>query len=306
MLRLFRLAAFAAALAWTAGAAARLTRRSRSSGSFLHARGITDNVTRIVTQRIAEQTAGTSWWRINPARIPSSRDLAAKSAPDGYTFLTVIAAHAANATLYAASSLRCGEELRAGIARRDRAADHDGEQQLPGQGREGTDRLCQGQSGQDLLRFLRIGAAAHLTTELFKQTAGVDMVHIPYKGTAGHCRTRWPATSRSWWTCEHADAACARRQDQGAGDVFEQTHRRAQEVRPCPSRRPALEASTWILFLAPAGTPQDIVSRMSAEAAKRLPPATSRPLRGDRYRPVGSTPSRQASFWQTRSPSGRR
>src|SRR5205814_7955628 len=29
-----------------------------------------------------------------------------------------------------------------------------------------------------------IGAAAHLTTELLKQTAGIDMVHVPYKGTA--------------------------------------------------------------------------------------------------------------------------
>ena len=29
-----------------------------------------------------------------------------------------------------------------------------------------------------------IGAAAHLTTELFKQTVGVDMVHVPFKGTA--------------------------------------------------------------------------------------------------------------------------
>ena len=29
-----------------------------------------------------------------------------------------------------------------------------------------------------------IGAAAHLTTELFKQTAGIDMVHVPFKGTA--------------------------------------------------------------------------------------------------------------------------
>src|SRR6266513_2857201 len=29
-----------------------------------------------------------------------------------------------------------------------------------------------------------IGAAAHLTIELLKQTAGIDMVHVPYKGTA--------------------------------------------------------------------------------------------------------------------------
>src|SRR6185436_5947222 len=29
-----------------------------------------------------------------------------------------------------------------------------------------------------------IGAAAHLTTELLKQTAGIDLVHVPFKGTA--------------------------------------------------------------------------------------------------------------------------
>jgi len=59
-------------------------------------------VTRIVTQRISEQTG----WNIVVENKPGANsilgaDLAAKSAPDGYTFLTVIAAHAANGTLYA-------------------------------------------------------------------------------------------------------------------------------------------------------------------------------------------------------------
>src|ERR1700686_5678650 len=64
--------------------------------------GITDNATRIVIQRVQEQTG----WNIVVENKPGANsilgaDLAAKSAPDGYTFLTVIAAHAANATLYA-------------------------------------------------------------------------------------------------------------------------------------------------------------------------------------------------------------
>src|ERR1700730_11669125 len=64
--------------------------------------GITDNATRMVRQKVQEQTG----WTIVVENKPGANsilgaDLAAKAAPDGYTFLTVIAAHAANATLYA-------------------------------------------------------------------------------------------------------------------------------------------------------------------------------------------------------------
>src|SRR5438105_7735146 len=64
--------------------------------------GITDNATRMVLQKVQEQTG----WTIVVENKPGANsilgaDLAAKAAPDGYTFVTVIAAHAANATLYA-------------------------------------------------------------------------------------------------------------------------------------------------------------------------------------------------------------
>ena len=83
-------------------------------------------------------------------------DLVAKAAPDGYTFLTVIAAHAANATLYAGKLPFDAVKSFAPVSLvGDRAADHDREQRPPGQGRQGTDRLRQGESRQGLLRFLR-------------------------------------------------------------------------------------------------------------------------------------------------------
>jgi len=64
--------------------------------------GITDNATRMVVQKVQEQTG----WNIVVENKPGANsilgaDLAARAAPDGYTFLTVIGAHAANATLYA-------------------------------------------------------------------------------------------------------------------------------------------------------------------------------------------------------------
>ena len=64
--------------------------------------GITDSATRMLVQKVQEQTN----WSIvidNKAGANSilGAEFVARSAPDGYTFLTVIGAHAANATLYA-------------------------------------------------------------------------------------------------------------------------------------------------------------------------------------------------------------
>ena len=64
--------------------------------------GITDNAIRMVVQKVQEKTG----WTIVVENKPGANsilgaDLAAKAAPDGHAFLTVIAAHAANATVYA-------------------------------------------------------------------------------------------------------------------------------------------------------------------------------------------------------------
>jgi tripartite-type tricarboxylate transporter receptor subunit TctC len=60
---------------------------------------------------------------------------------------------------------------------------------------------------------------------------------------------------------------------------------------------PPIEASTWVLFLAPAGTPREIVSRMAAETAKAV---ASADIKG-RFEtvgiePVGDTPEAARKF----------
>src|SRR4029077_4727826 len=187
MLHLLRLAAVAAALAWTVGAPAQTypTKPIKWIVPYTPA-GITDNVTRIVTQKVQEQTG----WNIVVENKPGANsilgaDLAAKAAPDGYTFLTVIAAHAANATLYAGKlpydpvksftpvSLAAIAPLILTANNNFPAKDV---KELIAYAKANPGKISFGSSG--------IGAAAHLTTELFMQTAGIDMVHIPYKGTA--------------------------------------------------------------------------------------------------------------------------
>ena len=63
--------------------------------------GITDTVTRLVAQKIQEAVGQPVVVENKPgANSIIGADFAAKAAPDGYTIVTVIAAHAANATLY--------------------------------------------------------------------------------------------------------------------------------------------------------------------------------------------------------------
>src|SRR5262245_19691979 len=64
--------------------------------------GITDSVTRIVTNKLQEALGQPIVVENKPgANSIVGAELVAKSAPDGYTILTVIGGHAANATLYA-------------------------------------------------------------------------------------------------------------------------------------------------------------------------------------------------------------
>ena len=148
--------------------------------------GITDSATRMVVQKVQEQTGWTIVIENKPgANSILGADLAARSPADGYTFLTVIGAHAANATLYAGRlpydvvksfapvSLVGIAPLVMTVTNNLPAKDM---KELIAYAKANPGKLSFGSSG--------VGAAAHLTQELFKQVAGVDMIHVPYKGTA--------------------------------------------------------------------------------------------------------------------------
>jgi tripartite-type tricarboxylate transporter receptor subunit TctC len=144
-----------------------------------------------------------------------------------------------------------------------------------------------------------VGAAAHLTTELLKQTADVDMVHIPYKGTApaltallaGDIQVLVDVPST---LMPHVRAGKIRALGMFSG-------KRVTGATEVPTVAeaggPAIEGSTWVLFLAPAGTPREIVNRLSSETAKVLATPEIR-ARFDQFgiEPVGSTPEQAGKF----------
>jgi tripartite-type tricarboxylate transporter receptor subunit TctC len=302
MLTLLRLAALAAALAWTVGAPAQTYPSKPIKWIVPYTPGgITDNVTRVVTQRIQEQTG----WNIVVENKPGANsilgaDLAAKSAPDGYTFLTVIAAHAANATLYAGKIpydpvKSFAPVSLAAIAPLIMTANNN----LPVKDAKELIAYAKANPGKISFGSSGIGAAAHLTTELFKQTAGVDMVHIPYKGTAGALQDLMGGNLQILVDTPSALMPHVRGGKIKAIAMF--SNKRIGGAPEVPTMAeaggPALEAATWVLFLAPAGTPREIVSRMSAEVAKAVaaPDIRSR-FEALGIEPVGNTPEQAGKF----------
>ena len=236
--------------------------------------GITDVVTRIVTQKMSGPLGQAIVVDNRPgANSILGSDLGAKAAPDGYTMVTVIAGYAANVTLYQGKlPFDPKKDLvpvsLAGIAPLIMTVNNGlpvkDVKELIAYAKANPGKLNFGSSG--------IGAAAHLTCELFRQTVGIDMVHIPFKGTA-------PATTAVM-----------------AGDIqilvdtpsSMMPHVRGGKIRALgmfSARRlpafpdvptiaeaggPPLESSTWVLFMAPGGTPKAIIDRLATETRKAI------------------------------------
>ena len=263
--------------------------------------GITDSATRLVLQKVTEQTG----WTIAVDNKPGANsilgaDLAAKAPPDGYTFLTVIAAHAANATLYAGKLpfdvVKSFAPISlVAIAPLVMTANNDlpakDIKELIAYARANPGKLSYGSSG--------VGAAAHLTTELFKQTADVDMVHVPYKGTAPAMQDLMAGNIQILVDVPSTLMPQVRAGKIKALGMF--SAKRVAGAAEVPTRveagGPAIEASTWVLFLAPAGTPREIVNRMATEVAKAVasPEIRSR-FEAIGIEPVGNTPEEARKF----------
>jgi len=263
--------------------------------------GITDNVTRMVTQKVQEALGQPIVIENKPgANSIIGADLVAKSPPDGYSIVTVIAAHAANATLYAGKlpfdpvksfapiSLAVVAPL---IMTANNGFAPKNVIELIEHAKKNAGKVAFGSSG--------IGAAAHLTTELFKQTTGVDMLHVPYKGTAPALQGLMGGDIQILVDVPSTLMPHVRGGKIKALAMF--SSKRVPGAQEVPTMAeaggPAIESSTWLMFLAPAGTPREIVNRLSQETAKAVGAADMR-ARFDQLGifPGGGTPEEAAKF----------
>jgi tripartite-type tricarboxylate transporter receptor subunit TctC len=136
------------------------------------------------------------------------------------------------------------------------------------------------------------GSSNHLAGELLKLLGGVDLLHVPYKGAgpamvdvmAGHVDMMLGAAGL-------AEARAGRVKVLGVTSA-----KRSPQAPELPTLSEAgvkgYEATIWFGLLAPAGTPQPIVSRLSQEIGKALQLKSMR----ERFSTVDLTPTTPEGF----------
>jgi tripartite-type tricarboxylate transporter receptor subunit TctC len=261
--------------------------------------GITDVATRMVTQEISK-TLGQNVIVDNRPGANSivGVEMAAKSAPDGYTLTSVIAAHAANQTLYpklpydsiksfAPVSLLVTAPLIVCVSN-----------SLPVKTPKELVELAKAKPGQLTFASSGVGAAAHLTTELLMLTTGIKMIHVPYKGTApalldlsGGQVSVMMDTPGSMLPHVRGGKIKA------LGMASEKRIAAAPEIPTLIESGVNVVGGTWVGILAPAGTPREAVSILS----KEMQTAVRKPELRERFvalgiDPAGTTPEEFAKF----------
>jgi len=197
----------------------------------------------------------------------------AKSPADGYTILVDnITGHAINASLQAKMPF---DSLRDFAHVSLLASVPDGIVALPSLPAKNVRELialAKAQPGKLTYASFGVGSSGHLAGELFKGMAGIDMLHVPYKGgapaiadlLAGQVSIYFPVLPSVVQLVKsnrlHLLAVTGAQRSPAMPDV----------PTVAESGLPGFEASNWFGLMAPAGVPAEVVSRLNAETAKAL------------------------------------
>ena len=302
MKHLFRaLAAFAIVLACTGGALAQgWPNRSIRMVVPYTPGGYTDLMARLVGQKISEALGQPIIFENKPgANAIIGTDVVAKAAPDGYTFGTVIAAHAVNATLNPKLPYDTLKDFSYVSLMSVAPLIMIAHPSLPANNVKELIALAKAKPGELNFASSGVGAAAHLTMEMFKSRTGIDMVHIPYKGTAGALQDTIGGRINVMFDVVGPLMPQVR---SGSAKAIVVT---AKERIPAASDVPTMAeqgvsdfvSGTWAGIIAPAGTPKAIVDRVAAEAKKALAdPALKDKLVEQGIVAVGGSPDEFRAF----------
>ena len=239
----------------------------------LGAGGFADVPARILAPKLGAQLGGTVFVENRPgAGSTIGADHVAKAEPDGHTLLFTATPHVISAWLYKSlqydslksfvpvSLIASGPYVL--VVHPDLQVNSVAE--LIAAAKAQPDRIDYASSGN--------GSAQHLVTALFASTAGIDLSHVPYKGSGqamqdvlgGRVKVHFAGVPN---VINHVRGGKLRA-------LGVTTTQRWPDLPDVPTIAEAgvagYEATLWLCMLAPAGTPEAIVTRVSAEIGKAL------------------------------------
>ena len=234
--------------------------------------GGTDTITRVMTQRLSDMLGQPFVVDNRPSAGGNvAGELAARAAPDGHTLLTTTPTHVVNPYLWRDARYDAIKDF-APVALMvythyfltvRTSVPATSVKELIALAK--TQRLSYASTG--------IGSANHLSGELFKAMAGIDMVHVPYKGgapaasalLAGEVQAMF---SSSGGVLPHVKAGRLR--------ALAVTGPKRTPIAPdiptiAESGVPGYDVTGWYGLVAPAKTPKPVIERLNTAVNKALP-----------------------------------
>ena len=297
--------AMSTALAWSSAARAQQAYPAKPIRLILPfpPGGSTDIVARLIGQKLTE-----SWGQ--PVLIENrpgaggniAAETAARAAPDGYTLFQVNVANAIGATLYPKLSYDLITSFAPVIQLATTPYVLLAHPTVPAKNTAELIALAKARPGQLNYASAGGGSATHLSGELLKSMAGVNIVHVPYKGTGPAVTALLSGEVDLYFATVPAALPLVEAKKLRALGVT--SARRSPLMRDVPAIAEAglkgYETSTWHGILAPAGTSPEIVVKLNAEIARVLAqPAVKERLVGQGLDPVGGTPEQFGAYLKT-------
>jgi tripartite-type tricarboxylate transporter receptor subunit TctC len=238
------------------------------------AAGTTDILARAVAQKLSEAWGQQVIVDNRPGAGGNiGSELVAKAAPDGYTLLMgTVGTHAINPSLYSKMPYDHVKDftpviLVAGVPNVlvvNPSLPVHSVQELIAYGKANPGKLNFASSGN--------GTSIHLSGELFKTLTGIQMTHVPYKGSAPALTDLVGGQVQLMFDNLPSSLAFIKGGQLRALAVTSATRSATLPELPtlAESGLPGFEASSWFGVLAPAGTPKDIVDKLNGAVASWL------------------------------------
>ena len=226
-------------------------------------------------------------------------EIAARAVPDGYTFVLVAAGVAINPSLYREvrfDPVKDFAPITAGISVPNILIVHPS---VAANSVKELIALAKARPGQLTFASAGNGTSGHLALEAFKHAAGIDVIHVPYKGGGPALTEVMAGQVQALFSLALAAVPQVK-----AGKVraLAITSARRSAVAPelptiAESGFPGFEVVGWFGWLAPAATPKPIVEKLNRELVRILhDPALKERLVGLGSDPVGGTPKEFGAF----------
>jgi tripartite-type tricarboxylate transporter receptor subunit TctC len=226
-------------------------------------------------------------------------ELVARAAPDGYTLLGVTSAASISQSAYSKVSFDLVKDF-APISMMASApfvlASHPS---VPAKTLQELIALAKAKPGQLSYSTPGTGSSPHLTAELFKNEVGIDILHVPYKGTV-------PAIADT--IAGNVSMALANSLTgippikSGRLRGLAITSAKRSSVAPdlptfAESGVRNFESGTWYGFLAPAGTPREVIARLNTAVVQVMQlPDIREKLAAQGAEPVSGSPEQMGAF----------